>query len=80
MVESLEILIEMMAFFLFFCFPSFFLWQIYVGPSNFMVWALDVDSEVYVRQGIQPNFPIGSDWAKIQGVQAVQLCLRYPIV
>jgi len=49
--------------------------KIYVGPSNFMVWALDANNEVYVREGILPNFPIGSDWAKIHGVAAVQLCI-----
>lgn len=42
-----------------------------------MVWALDVNNEVYTRESILPNFPIGSNWLKIQGVEAVQLCIRY---
>ena len=55
---------------------DYFSEQIYVGPFNAMVWALDANDDIYIREGILPNFPIGTNWMKIEGIQAVQLGLR----
>lgn len=49
--------------------------QVYVGPKNFMVWALDNKKHVYVREGIFPELHIGTSWVEVPGVQASTLCL-----
>ncbi|KAL1416627.1 hypothetical protein MTO96_027838 [Rhipicephalus appendiculatus] len=49
--------------------------KVYVGPRNFMVWALDNRKHVYVREGIYPELHIGTSWVEVPGVQARQLCV-----
>nr|XP_037274481.1 LOW QUALITY PROTEIN: tectonin beta-propeller repeat-containing protein 2-like [Rhipicephalus microplus] len=49
--------------------------KVYVGPRNFMVWALDSRKHVYVREGIYPELHIGTSWVEVPGVQARQLCV-----
>lgn len=52
-----------------------FISAVYVGPRNFMVWALDNRKHVYVREGIYPELHIGTSWVEVPGVQARQLCV-----
>lgn len=40
-----------------------------------MVWALDNKNNVYVRQAVFPDFPLGTSWVHVPGVQAVNLSL-----
>lgn len=49
--------------------------KVYVGPRNYMVWALDNRKHVYVREGIYPELHIGTSWVEVPGVQARQLCV-----
>lgn len=49
--------------------------KVYVGPQNFMVWAIDNRKRVYVREGIYPELHIGTSWVEVPGVQARELCL-----
>uniref|UniRef100_A0A6B0VG60 Putative proline-rich receptor-like protein kinase perk7 n=1 Tax=Ixodes ricinus TaxID=34613 RepID=A0A6B0VG60_IXORI len=49
--------------------------KVYVGPQNFMVWAIDNKKRVYVREGIYPELHIGTSWVEVPGVQARQLCI-----
>lgn len=52
-----------------------FMTAVYVGPRNFMVWAVDNRRRVYVREGIYPELHIGTAWVEVPGVQARQLCV-----
>lgn len=52
-----------------------FMSSVYVGPRNFMVWAVDNRKRVYVREGIYPELHIGTAWVEVPGVQARQLCV-----
>lgn len=52
-----------------------FISSVYVGPRNYMVWALDNRKHVYVREGIYPELHIGTSWVEVPGVQARQLCV-----
>ncbi|CAN7999846.1 unnamed protein product [Ixodes hexagonus] len=52
-----------------------FVSAVYVGPQNYMVWAIDNRKRVYVREGIYPELHIGTSWVEVPGVQARELCL-----
>lgn len=47
--------------------------KVFAGPQLYMVWALDTKRNVYVREGIFPNFQIGTGWVYVAGVEAVHL-------
>ncbi|KAG1707003.1 Tectonin beta-propeller repeat-containing protein 2 [Nymphon striatum] len=49
--------------------------QVYVGPKSSMVWAIDIKMNIYVREGIVPDFDIGTDWVYVSGIQAQQLAI-----
>ncbi|KAK8782374.1 hypothetical protein V5799_016285 [Amblyomma americanum] len=49
--------------------------KVYVGPRNFMVWAIDNRKRIYVREGIYPELHIGTSWVEVPGIQARQLCV-----
>lgn len=50
--------------------------QVFVGPQTYMVWALDDQGKVYVREAIFPDFPLGADWVAVTGITAVDLSVR----
>lgn len=51
-----------------------------MGPSSGVVWALDQQGKIYVRQGITPEFLIGVSWLPLDSeIQAVQLSIRYSL-
>ncbi|XP_077522659.1 tectonin beta-propeller repeat-containing protein 2 isoform X3 [Amblyomma americanum] len=52
-----------------------FISAVYVGPRNFMVWAIDNRKRIYVREGIYPELHIGTSWVEVPGIQARQLCV-----
>lgn len=47
----------------------------FAGCESNMVWALDNKNNVYVRQAVFPDFPLGTSWVHVPGVQAVNLSL-----
>ncbi|XP_071963719.1 tectonin beta-propeller repeat-containing protein 2-like [Antedon mediterranea] len=49
--------------------------NVYVGPSDNIVWALDNKKNVYARGGISELLPIGLKWEIVQGTPANQLCV-----
>ncbi|GFS40087.1 hypothetical protein NPIL_576442 [Nephila pilipes] len=49
--------------------------KIYVGPLGFPVWALDNVSNVYVREGVSVNLPIGKKWTLVPELRAKSLCI-----
>lgn len=49
--------------------------KIYSGQNYFMVWAIDDKHNIYVREGIFPDLPIGTGWVYVKGIKARQLCL-----
>lgn len=49
--------------------------KIYVGPLGYPVWALDNGSNVYVREGVTPNMPIGKKWILVPELLAKSLCI-----
>lgn len=48
----------------------------FVGPQTYMVWALDDQGKIYVREAIFPDFPLGADWVAVTGITAVDLSVR----
>lgn len=52
------------------------LFQVFVGPQTYMVWALDNQGKIYVREAIFPDFPLGADWVAVTGITAVDLSVR----
>lgn len=52
---------------------SVFFIKVFVGPQTYMVWALDNQGKVYVREAIFPDFPLGADWVAVTGISAVDL-------
>lgn len=50
--------------------------QVFVGPQTYMVWALDDQGKIYVREAIFPDFPLGADWVAVTGITAVDLSVR----
>jgi hypothetical protein len=40
-----------------------------------MVWALDNKNRVFARQAVFPDFPLGTGWVEVAGVEAVNLTL-----
>lgn len=49
--------------------------NVYCGPSNHIVWAIDNKKTVYARQGVCKTNPIGVGWEPVEGTQASQLCM-----
>lgn len=49
--------------------------QIFAGPQDWMVWAVDNKRQVYVRSKITINMPIGREWVHVPGTLASQLTL-----
>ncbi|XP_067136438.1 tectonin beta-propeller repeat-containing protein 2 isoform X2 [Centruroides vittatus] len=49
--------------------------KIYAGQNYFMIWAIDKKHNIYVREGIFPDLPIGTGWVYVKGIQAKQLCI-----
>ncbi|XP_047105472.1 uncharacterized protein LOC124774869 [Schistocerca piceifrons] len=49
--------------------------KVYVGPVADMVWAIDVRRKVYIRKDILPDFPLGSGWVLVSGIDAVALSI-----
>ncbi|GIX80938.1 hypothetical protein CEXT_335032 [Caerostris extrusa] len=49
--------------------------KVYVGPLGQPVWALDTKGNVYVREGVTSNMPIGKTWTLIPELQAKSLCI-----
>lgn len=47
--------------------------KVFVGPQTYMVWALDNQGKIYVREAIFPDFPLGADWVAVTGITAVDL-------
>ena len=48
----------------------------YAGPCTFMVWAIDMQNNVYARGGVSSDFLIGTAWTKVSGINAAHLALR----
>jgi hypothetical protein len=48
--------------------------KICASSSYHVVWALDFQRNVYVREGIFPDFRLGVDWVNVGGVNAVSIC------
>ncbi|XP_023216674.1 tectonin beta-propeller repeat-containing protein 2-like [Centruroides sculpturatus] len=49
--------------------------KIYAGQNYFMIWAIDKKHNIYVREGIFLDLPIGTGWVYVKGIQAKQLCI-----
>ncbi|XP_033105345.1 tectonin beta-propeller repeat-containing protein 2-like isoform X1 [Anneissia japonica] len=49
--------------------------NVYVGPGDNIVWALDNKRNVYARWGISNRLPIGLRWEIVQGTPANLLCV-----
>ncbi|XP_022257676.1 tectonin beta-propeller repeat-containing protein 2-like isoform X1 [Limulus polyphemus] len=49
--------------------------KVYTGPKFFMVWAIDNKNNVFVREGVFSDLPVGTDWVNVPGIQAKQLAL-----
>jgi hypothetical protein len=41
-----------------------------------MVWALDNRGNVYVREAVFPDFPVGISWVLVTGIEAAHLSIR----
>ena len=52
------------------------LFQVFVGPQMYMVWALDNKKNVYVREGVFNDFQVGTGWVLVSGIEAVELAVR----
>ncbi|KAK7081500.1 hypothetical protein SK128_009892, partial [Halocaridina rubra] len=50
--------------------------KVYVGMKIHMVWAVDSNRRVYVREAIFPEIPIGLSWVPVAGLSALQLSIR----
>lgn len=48
-----------------------------MGANDSSVWALDNENRVYARQAVFPDYPIGTGWLLVKGVEAVMLTIRY---
>ncbi|CAM1294057.1 Uncharacterised protein g907 [Pycnogonum litorale] len=49
--------------------------KVYVGPSDYIVWAIDNKNNVYVRGGILEDFLLGTSWIYVSGVHATDLSI-----
>ncbi|CAG2193665.1 TECPR2 [Mytilus edulis] len=49
--------------------------QVFTGPSDLYVWAIDNRRQTYVRIGITDDMPIGTEWIHIPGIQAQELAI-----
>ncbi|CAG0915181.1 unnamed protein product [Notodromas monacha] len=49
--------------------------EIFLGPRNDMVWAIDSKHRVYVRAAVLPDLPIGVNWVPVLGVDAVHISI-----
>ncbi|GFQ69861.1 hypothetical protein TNCT_186072 [Trichonephila clavata] len=49
--------------------------KIYVGPLGYPVWALDDRGNVFVRESVTPNMPIGEKWTSVPELLAKSLCI-----
>ena len=49
--------------------------KVVVGPSNWMIWGLDLKHNVYVRTNVTDMLPIGDQWELIPSVQCHQLSI-----
>jgi hypothetical protein len=49
--------------------------KVYVGTSGLMVWALDAGNNVYAREAVFPDLPIGTDWVHVSGIEATSLAI-----
>ncbi|BES88700.1 Hypothetical protein NTJ_01507 [Nesidiocoris tenuis] len=49
--------------------------KVYVGPRCHMVWALDDAGNVYVREAIFPELPVGTSWVHVPGLKASHLSI-----
>ncbi|XP_026281489.1 tectonin beta-propeller repeat-containing protein 2 [Frankliniella occidentalis] len=47
--------------------------KVFVGSQTYMVWALDNQGKVYVREAIFPDYPLGLDWVAVTGITALDL-------
>jgi len=50
--------------------------QVYVGPSDCIVWAVDSRGSVYAREAVFPDYPIGTSWCLVPSVEASSLAIR----
>lgn len=48
--------------------------QIAVSPDDWLVWACDVNYNVYVRSGVTVDFPVGRKWELVPGEHVKELC------
>ena len=48
--------------------------KITVSPDDWLVWACDVQYNVYVRTGVTADFPVGRNWELIPGEHVKDLC------
>lgn len=48
--------------------------QVAVSPDDWLVWACDVNYNVYVRTGVTVDFPVGRKWELIPGEHVKELC------
>lgn len=48
----------------------------FLGPELHMVWAVDAQKNVYVRDAIFPDFQIGLSWVLVPGIKAIHLSVR----
>ncbi|XP_076314222.1 tectonin beta-propeller repeat-containing protein 2 isoform X2 [Tachypleus tridentatus] len=49
--------------------------KVYNGPKFFMVWAIDNKNNVFVREGVFSDLPVGTGWVNVPGIQAKQLAI-----
>ncbi|CAB3373759.1 Hypothetical predicted protein [Cloeon dipterum] len=49
--------------------------KVVAGCMAYMVWALDNKNNVYVREAVFPDFPLGTGWVIVPGVEAVNLTI-----
>ncbi|GAB6021574.1 Tectonin beta-propeller repeat containing 2, variant 3 [Chamberlinius hualienensis] len=55
--------------------PKIVFTEVYVGPLDYTVWAIDNKYNVYVREGIFPEILIGVGWVLVSGIQAISLAI-----
>ena len=48
--------------------------KIAVSPDDWLVWACDMNYNVYVRTGVTADFPVGRKWELIPGEHVKELC------
>ncbi|KFM75595.1 Tectonin beta-propeller repeat-containing protein 2, partial [Stegodyphus mimosarum] len=49
--------------------------KVYVGPLGYPVWIIDSKHNVYVREGVENNLPIGKKWILVPELPAQELCI-----